>query len=204
MFRLIACGGCGLGVLVAALPVLSATPTVELPGARAIQVLRPDEPTRTEVFAAAELAAYLERIGGTPVTVRPEAAPDEAAYPVFVGRTAASAPFAGQLAHPIADIQTDSFLVTVDATRAVLVGGGDRGTLYAVYDLLESQGCRWYEPGPLGEIVPRRPTIRLPGGTRVERPVFAVREIGMGRGETEAETLCGDRLVCQEPTEPAV
>ena len=189
MLKLMPRGVCGLGVLVAALPVPAVTPTVEVPGVRAIQVLHPDSPTRTEMFAAAELAAYLERIRGKPVTVRSEAAPDEAAYPIFVGRSAASEPFAGQLGHAIADIQADSFLAAVDSERTVLVGGGDRGTLYAVYDLLERQGCRWYEPGPPGEIVPRRSSIRLSSGTRVERPAFAVREIGMGSGASEEETL---------------
>ena len=53
----------------------------------------------------------------------------------------------------------------------------DRGALHAVHDFLRMQGVRWYAPGPLGEVVPERSSIRLPAADRVVRPDFPVRRL---------------------------
>jgi sugar lactone lactonase YvrE len=43
-----------------------------------------------------------------------------------------------------------------------LYGESDLATSYAVYELLDRLGCRWYMPGALGEVIPERKTIALP------------------------------------------
>ncbi len=53
----------------------------------------------------------------------------------------------------------------------------DRGTLHAVQAFLHEQGVRWYAPGPLGEVVPKRSSIALPAVDRVVRPDFPVRRL---------------------------
>jgi hypothetical protein len=40
-----------------------------------------------------------------------------------------------------------------------LVGNSDTGTLYAVYDVLKQQGCRWIIPGETGEVVPQKESL---------------------------------------------
>jgi hypothetical protein len=41
-------------------------------------------------------------------------------------------------------------------------GGSDQGVINGVYAFLEKElGCRWYIPGPLGDYLPTRETIRL-------------------------------------------
>lgn len=55
--------------------------------------------------------------------------------------------------------------VAVRGPALVLVGndtsGGYNGTLLSVYTLLRGLGCRWYMPGPLGEVIPRMDTIAV-------------------------------------------
>ncbi|MCY2990132.1 MAG: hypothetical protein NTY19_20000 [Planctomycetota bacterium] len=51
----------------------------------------------------------------------------------------------------------------------------ERGSLNAVYAFLEELGVRWYLPGELGEIVPRRTTIELARVDKTVRPDFALR-----------------------------
>ena len=51
----------------------------------------------------------------------------------------------------------------------------ERGTFNAVTAFLRMQGVRWYMPGDLGEIVPKRTTIALPKVNEVVRPDFELR-----------------------------
>ncbi|HMP75099.1 MAG TPA: DUF4838 domain-containing protein [Kiritimatiellia bacterium] len=195
-------------LLLAALLVHNAT--------AAPRIVLPQASTPTEKFAAAELQRYLGRVLGADVAVVTESAGDPApgglappepkiagrpngeepfnplpgpADTIFVGRCADSLPLLDELAHPIADLRADSFIMAPGADGLRLLGGGDRGTLYAVYAFLERQGCRWYAPGPAGEVVPRRAALDLPTERLLERPGFAVRDIGRGPGATPEETL---------------
>lgn len=52
-----------------------------------------------------------------------------------------------------------------------------RGSLNAVYAFLHSLGVRWYMPGELGEILPRRKEIALPKVNRTVTPAFEVRSL---------------------------
>jgi hypothetical protein len=52
-----------------------------------------------------------------------------------------------------------------------------RGSLNAVYAFLRSLGVRWYMPGELGEILPRRKDIALPQVSRTVTPAFEVRSL---------------------------
>jgi hypothetical protein len=56
-----------------------------------------------------------------------------------------------------------------------LLGGGPRGVIYAVYDLLDSLGCRWFTP----EIshYPKRPDLELAALARTAAPAFESRDI---------------------------
>jgi hypothetical protein len=51
----------------------------------------------------------------------------------------------------------------------------ERGSLNAVYEFLRMQGVRWYFPGEIGEIVPKKQTIEVPSINKIVRPDFAVR-----------------------------
>jgi len=54
----------------------------------------------------------------------------------------------------------------------------DRGTLYAVHDLLRTQfGVRWLWPGDLGEVMPERRTLAVPQTQKIGRPAYPVRQL---------------------------
>ena len=49
------------------------------------------------------------------------------------------------------------------------------GSLNAVYAFLRDQGIRWYLPGELGEIAPKKTSVELPRVDKTVRPDFAMR-----------------------------
>lgn len=51
----------------------------------------------------------------------------------------------------------------------------DAGTFNAVNEFLRGLGCRWFAPGELGEVIPRRDRVALPQVDRTVVPDFAVR-----------------------------
>ena len=145
-------------------------------------------PSATESFAAEELQRYVKLLTGLECPVEKEPR-DAQGFTFHVGRTTAALPLLPRLDHAVMDIRADSYLVDRRIDRCVFLGGGDRGTLYAIYDFLERQGCRWFQPGPEGEWVPRVKGLDLPVGLQVQRPAFAVREIGFGGEKTDAENV---------------
>jgi hypothetical protein len=154
--------------------LLSVCASAETLRADALRIVTGDGATPTERFAADELARYLRAMG-----LEVDA---DAGTPIEVGRHAsrANAGLADELKGPLNGIDGDAFAVVVEPTRVRVVGGGDRGTLYAAYALLERLGCRFFGPGELFEVVPRRDTFELPLGEMVERPTFLTREIDGG------------------------
>lgn len=51
----------------------------------------------------------------------------------------------------------------------------DAGTFNAVNEFLRDLGCRWFAPGELGEVIPKRDRVALPQVDRTVVPDFAVR-----------------------------
>lgn len=144
----------------------------------------PDNPSPTESFAASELQRYLKQITSVSLELTAESeAPDTRS--IHIGRTRAALPLLPKLDHSVPTLQRESLLMEVGDDSLYLLGGADRGTLYAVYAFLELQGCRWFEPGPEGELIPRRDHLLLPENSVLQQPEFAVREIGRGASSTE-------------------
>lgn len=118
-------------------------------------------------FAAEELRRTLRRIGAPALPVRPRANGPRIA-----------------LRH---GPRGDGFLRAPDAGGLLLRGDGPRGLLYAVYDLLESLGCRWVAPGPDGERLPRLARVALPAVGAADRPALPGRGLIIGHDHFLAE-----------------
>ncbi|MEO0964419.1 MAG: DUF4838 domain-containing protein [Planctomycetota bacterium] len=123
------------------------------------------ERTRT-TFASQELDNYAKRMGLDTVSLSVE-----------IGATPGNTHF---LAEHVQSEAEEAFLIGIDGDMLRLVGNSERGTLYAVYAFLELQGCRFFGPGPLGEVVPSRTTWLLPDDVWVRTPAIGTREIGGG------------------------
>ena len=68
----------------------------------------------------------------------------------------------------------------------------ERGTLFGVYAFLERfAGCRFYFPGELGTILPRKASLEIPETDISEEPDFTVRRYGYQDGEVPPEMLGG-------------
>jgi len=91
-----------------------------------------------ERFAAAELRKYVRQMTGVAVEETTEPGPRT----IHVGlRTDL-----GDDLLPPPKPGFDGYSIAVASDRIVLAGENPRGALYAVYDLLERAGCRWWQP----------------------------------------------------------
>ncbi|MFW6061094.1 MAG: DUF4838 domain-containing protein [Phycisphaeraceae bacterium] len=126
-----------------------------------------------EVLAAEELQRYVEKISGAKLEIV-RANPDEAMStgPAILlgGELARQAGFG----EAIDALDEDGILLKREGEFLVLAGRRARGTLYAVYDFLESLGCRWIMPGPFGEFYPQTRTLST-NIDRTENPSHDVR-----------------------------
>ena len=107
-----------------------------------------------EKLAAQELQDYVRKISGATLPVGTTAAaglPSQVRIGAF-GTEAVSA-WSGERPPP------DGFALSRKGETLFIVGGDARGTLYGVYDFLETDlGVRWFMPGEMGEDVPSSPT----------------------------------------------
>jgi hypothetical protein len=139
--------------------------TVASGGHARAAILLPPSPSEVERFAAAELGRYVEQMSGVRLPV---------------GATEGHLPIRLRVAPRPSN---DGYTLSVDASGIEVVGDNDRGVLYAVYDLLERLGCRFYYPtldpeDP--EVVPSRSTVALEPFSVTEAAGFEWRVAHMG------------------------
>ena len=143
------------------------------------------KPTPSAQHAATELQQYIARISGATLPSYAGIAAIPAAertwMRLYVGHSEAVAALG--VAVPSGDnVQRtcEGFVLKTVPSGLVLAGNEDanyHGTEYAVYDLLERLGCRWFFPGPFGEVVPAQRTLAAPRLDETQRPSFLARAI---------------------------
>lgn len=145
-----------------------------------VTIVIPAVPTKTEEYAATELASYLTRMSSHPfiITSVPQG------NCIAIGRAVSAIGFT-----PDTDLGDDGFQIqSVDGNIAI-TGSKDRGTLYGVYGFLEDfLGCRFFSPEI--EVVPTREVMeidaiankqvpkidyRAPGNYQARVPEFAAK-----------------------------
>ncbi len=132
-----------------------------------------------ELRAAQDLATYLGMVSGYEWPLQPE--PDDpAAAGIYVGLTRAAAD------HGIGVdmLEPDGIRWQVSGDKLFLLGRDGIATGFAVYGFLQ-EFCqvRWFMPGDLGEEVPRRQRLRLPGMDFIYNPPFFQRLLGASERE---------------------
>jgi hypothetical protein len=137
----------------------------------------------SEKHAAQELATYLQKICGRKIAVEETGSTPSAAPWIIVGHHPANADLKPET------LGVEDSIIDVSARGIRIVGGKlpplklsdgtfsiqDRGTLYGVYEFLDSLGVRWYRPDPWGEHVPKMSKINVPLGRKVSKPAFKYR-----------------------------
>jgi len=132
----------------------------------------------TEKLAAAELSKYLKQMTGTelPVQVGGEITDHSIVVtsdPKFV--------------QPFGNPDREGFSIGFVDARVVLLGGSPHATLYAVYQFLESQGCRFLAPSfdhykGHAEVIPHLNEIIVK--PMASNPVLAYRKVYVEEGHS--------------------
>ena len=140
-------------------------------------------------FAGSQLALYLGKIIGSEVPVRSAVSENAAAF-VLGPAGAALAGF------DLGKLDRDGYIIRTVEKGIVIAGIDDpvadpakrnphfneRGTLNGVYEFLERfGGVRFYFPGEIGTIVPRRKDWRIPRIDIIDRPDNPYRQIYYGK-----------------------
>ena len=132
-------------------PLSAAEPSIRLAengtARHAIVIDAAQTATEAERFAAEELALFLKKVTGAAFPIVKEG--EHAGPGIYVGHTRKAAE-AGIDHGTLGD---EEWVLQSTGNDLILTGGRPRGTLYAVYEFLDSKaGCRWIAPDI--EIVP--------------------------------------------------
>ena len=143
-------------------------------------IITAQKPSESATRAAAELQGFVEMMSGAKLPIETDEKPQPKDRSLLlVGRSkltdGADIPSGSD-----ADFTREGFILQTHDDKIILAGNEDkgyRGTEYAVYELLERLGCRWYFPGDFGQVIPQRKTIVVPDLDVKQKPSFAVRNI---------------------------
>jgi hypothetical protein len=167
-------------------PATEAKPLNPVRTVRAI-LLSP-APDPIERFAAEELQHYISQITGRPIPIVNH--PGRDAF-IAIGKNLATR----ELSIAPRYDGDDSFRIATYGGNLLLKGATPRGTLYAVYSLLERQGCWWFAPATPAiaghhELVPYNPRLAFPVLDITEHPSMKYRkqEGDLGRRTHSAAT----------------
>lgn len=155
-------------------------------GKPCVAIHLPREAGETLRLAAGEMARYAEMMSGARLPLQEARLPENALLLAPVGRSLASS--------PVPRFEADGYALCPVDDGLLLMGARPRSVLFGVYDLLERLGCRWFELGEEGEVVPRSPSLSLPGEERVEAPRFAMRGLVHGYYPLLADWLAKHRM----------
>lgn len=164
--------------------------------ARSVIVL-PNRTNHNTLDAATALQKVVKQMAGVELAIRTVGESLGGLSPVYVGMS----PLVRELGVDLVQDADgdDHYVVHVDSKRIVLAGNDSnrfRGSVFAVYDLLQRLGCGWYGPDPVFHVIPHRPTLALAPFKSDERPAFRHRDIWMVKDPTlrDAWRLGGCRL----------
>ena len=132
----------------------------------------------SEEYAASELCGFIHQVSNATLPVINKINNSYLnlnEYPklIVVGKNSITAGFG--LDDEIESVGGEGFIIRTFGDCVVIAGGRVRGTLYGVYEFLETfLGCRWYTPDVSN--IPRRDQITLPPINIRKTPAFRIRE----------------------------
>lgn len=136
-------------------------------------IVTPETPSPSQQYAAMELQAFVKQMTGATLPIQTDAEPLPAKA-ILLGATRHTTAAIGRPAE-LPALGDDGFLLLTAGPHLLIVGSPVRGTLYGVYELLETYGgCRWY--ASFHSVIPQRQTWTLPPLDVAQTPAFAMRE----------------------------
>ena len=164
-------------------------------------IVVPANALAVESYAAKELQYHVQAATGVNLPIVAEADDLPAGGRVYLGHCQATAaaevdpsalPGNGYIVKTVND---NLFIAGKDSRGDPLDLDTHEGTLFGVYDLLESQlQVRWLWPGKLGEVIPQRETLSLDPPDAVVQPLLWFKQWRGGRSEGEKVWLKRQRF----------
>lgn len=143
----------------------------------ALIVADTDNLSPSEKWAVSELRTFIEKMSGATLkVVAPGDVPEDLPL-IIVGRSTAESRHKGLDFDALGD---DGFYIKTVGNELILAGGRKRGTMYAVYTMLEDLGCRWWTPTE--SYIPAKKTLVVSGIDRREVPRLEFRNIMYAEG----------------------
>ena len=181
--------------VLAAMAGASASTPIFRDGQALLPVIVAADAVGEERAAADELARVLGIMSGLAWPVEVEDPAGRTRQGLKVGRTRATAALGpplkvatNLLAPAPGEVGPDAFRLQSREGSVCIEGATPAATAYAVSWLLQREaGVRWYLPGPLGEVIPRRTSWALPALDVTCAPGYVSREIS-GLGAADAQT----------------
>ena len=161
-------------------------------------IVTPEKADGDELEAAQTLQRYLKEISGVELPIKPETSQEIPGARVCLGRVAALPKDLTEklqldkkpmLSSPI----NDAYVIAARDASLYLCGHRTGGTIYAVYDLLEQLGCRWYFGCPAGTVIPKSSNLGFACEEQFKQPLFSYR-IHYSWNHRSPETIEAERL----------
>ena len=176
-------GRASVSLLFAVAMAVTSLAALELTPWNAQVAIAPRAPGPVQL-AAEEMTNFLSRVFGKPVPIVRKINPAKAT--IVLGTNAWSA----AAGIDISKLKCDGYIFKTSGNTLYIAGEDDdasirrcrdgnayaRGTMMGTYAFLEKHaGCRFYFPGELGEVVPRRDSISVPDLDFTDAPAMAER-----------------------------
>lgn len=162
-------------------PSVTSAPLLVENGEPRAAIIIADDASSTAQKAASELQTFIEMMSGARLPIGTVSETHDAGVRILVGPSRAVQKLDVQVPEGYTYTAREEGFVLRTKDGVLIVAGNDdgpyRGTLYAVYELAEQLGFRWYFPGDFGRIVPKQSTIALPDLNRTSRPSFPLRNV---------------------------
>lgn len=141
-----------------------------------VNIVVGEDVSKEVLFAAEELQTYIKKISDADLKIIHDKE-DISGKNIYVGNSGSLKSFK----ITAENLGREGFTIRTHKGNLVLLGYDDVGTQFAVYTFLEDYlGVRWLWPGELGEIVPRKKSIRIGEINESQQPDFKWRDRGPG------------------------
>ncbi len=141
--------------------LLSAAFQLTVDGKPNATVVIPENASKMVKYSADELVDFIYRMSGAKLTVSTD---KNAANPVFIG-------------FDMDKFEVDQIRIACDGKSLTLTGGGEFGSLMAVYAFLRDQGIFWPYMEEMWLEIPQRKTVEAGNIDIVKKPHFKVRNM---------------------------
>jgi hypothetical protein len=138
----------------------------------------------SEQWAAQDFVAHVKQMSGAELKVQAEAdaVPERA---VLIGDSKAVSALGVRV--DAARLGDDGFVIRTVGPRLVIAGGRLRGTMYGVYMVLETLGCRWWYPG--ASTVPQAKDVTVPPMDEQQVPAMEYRDMLYGEMDDSDDAM---------------